>query len=96
MMGTLASSQARLADTCLFCYNICMNLKIIPIGNSLGVVFPKDLLAHLKVGAGELLAVAKSPDSVVMRAADGDFDAQLSVAREVMARRKRALRELAK
>jgi putative addiction module antidote len=73
-----------------------MNIKVIPIGNSAGIVLPKDLLAHLNVELGESLSVAKSPGSLSLRAAEDDFDAQMAAAREVMARRKRALRELAK
>ena len=73
-----------------------ITVKIIPIGNSQGVVLPKDLLAHLNVQVGEVLAVSKTPNSIDLRPADSHFDAQMAAAREVMARRKRALRELAK
>lgn len=71
-------------------------VKLIPIGNSQGVVLPKDLLAHLKIELGEFLTVSKTPNSIDLRPDDGDFDVQMAAAREVMARRKRALRELAK
>jgi putative addiction module antidote len=71
-------------------------LKITKIGNSAGVVLPKELLAHLEVGIGETLAVTKTPRGIELSAPESDFDAQMAVAREVMARRKRALRELAK
>lgn len=73
-----------------------ITVKIIPIGNSQGVVLPKDLLAHLNVQVGEVLAVSKTPNGIGLRPADSDFDAQMATAREVMSRRKRALRELAK
>lgn len=71
-------------------------LKIIRIGNSAGVILPKDLLAHLDVAVGGTLSVSKTPRGVELSAPDADFDAQMAAAREVMARRKRALRELAK
>lgn len=73
-----------------------ITVKIIPIGNSAGVVLPKDLLAHLNVQVGEVLTVSKTPNSIDLRPANSDFDAQLAAARVVMSRRKRALRELAK
>lgn len=71
-------------------------LKITRIGNSAGVVLPKDVLAHLDVAVGGTLSVSKTPRGIELSAPEADFDAQMAVAREVMARRKRALRELAK
>ncbi len=71
-------------------------LKITKIGNSAGVILPKELLAHLNASVGETLSVVLTPRGVELSAADADFDAQMAAAREVMARRKRALRELAK
>lgn len=79
-------------------YNVRMNItvKITKIGNSAGIILPKDVLAHLKAGVGETLTVSKTPGGYELRAVDTDFDAQMAAARDVMARRKRALRELAK
>lgn len=71
-------------------------LKVQKIGNSAGVILPKDLLSHLHVEVGETVAVTKTSHGIELRAPDADFDAQMAVAREVMARRRRALRELAK
>ena len=71
-------------------------LKIQKIGNSAGVILPKELLAHLQVAVGESVSVSKTPHGIELRAPDTDFEAQMAVAREVMARRRRALRELAK
>jgi putative addiction module antidote len=71
-------------------------LKITRIGNSAGVVLPKDVLAHLDVPIGGALSVTKTPRGIELSAPEADFDAQMAAAREVMARRKRALRELAK
>ena len=80
------------------CYNARMNtqLKITKIGNSAGVVLPKDVLAHLHVEVGETLSVVTTPRGIELSAAEPDFDAQMAAAREVMARRKRALRKLAR
>jgi putative addiction module antidote len=79
-------------------YNARMNmqLKITKIGNSAGVVLPKELLAHLDTAIGETLSVSKTPRGIELTPPESDFDAQMAVAREVMARRKRALAELAK
>lgn len=71
-------------------------LKITKIGNSAGVVLPRELLAHLGAQVGETLSVVITPRGIELSSAEPDFDAQMAAAREVMAQRKRALRELAK
>lgn len=72
-----------------------MPLKITKIGNSAGVILPKELLAHLDANAGDTLSVVLTARGIELSAAEPDFDAQMAAARDVMARRKRALRELA-
>ena len=71
-------------------------LKITKIGNSAGIILPKELLVHLGAGVGEALSVVTTPRGIELAAAEPDFDAQMAAARAVMAQRKRALRELAK
>ena len=80
------------------CYNARMNatLKITKIGNSAGVILPKELLAHLHAEVGGALSVVVTPRGIELSSAEPAFDAQMAAARDVMARRKRALRELAK
>jgi putative addiction module antidote len=82
-------------------YNICMNkpLKIIKVGNSAGMILPKEILVKLRVSPGDSVEFVEAEDnSINLRRFDEDaeFVAQMEVAREVMERRKRALRELAK
>lgn len=79
-------------------YNTRMNapLKITKIGNSAGVILPKDVLAHLGAEVGDSLSLVTTPRGIELSAEEPDFEAQMAAAREVMARRKRALRELAK
>lgn len=72
------------------------SLKITKIGNSAGVILPKEVLAHLRSGVGEELSLVITPRGIELSSAEPDFDEQMKAAREVMARRKRALRELAK
>lgn len=72
------------------------SLKITKIGNSAGVILPKEVLAHLNADVGETLSVVITPRGIELTTADADFDTQMAAARAVMARRKRALRELAK
>jgi death-on-curing protein len=62
----LTLRACRLALGNLLCYNICMNtqLKITKIGNSAGVVLPKELLSRLRVGPGDTLYATEAPDGV--------------------------------
>jgi putative addiction module antidote len=71
-------------------------LKIKKIGNSAGVILPKDVLAQLGAEVGDTLSVVKTPRGVELSAAQPDFEAQMKVAREIMVRYRDALRELAK
>ncbi|HEY6661890.1 MAG TPA: AbrB/MazE/SpoVT family DNA-binding domain-containing protein [Sphingomicrobium sp.] len=71
-------------------------LKLIPIGNSTGLILPKDLLAELGAEQGDTISYVKTADGIELRTTDANFDAQMEVARDMMRRRRKALRELAK
>ena len=73
-----------------------MPLRLVKIGNSTGVVLPKDVLARLGLAQGDSLSVSDTESGIELRPFQADFEAQMAAAREVMVRRKRALRELAK
>ena len=73
-----------------------MVLKVTRIGNSLGVILPKDAAAQLNVEAGDQLFLTPSPDGFRITPYDPEFETQITVAREVMRDRRDALRELAK
>lgn len=79
-------------------YNVRMNatVKIIKVGNSSGVILPKELLAELNVDRGDTLSVSRTPNGITLRPADPEFDAQMEIARKVMRKYRNALRELAK
>jgi putative addiction module antidote len=71
-------------------------LKIIQIGNSLGVTFPKEALALLNVEKGDSITMTPSPDGARLSPYDPEVSRQLEAARKIMKKRKHALRELAK
>ena len=71
-------------------------LKITAIGNSLGVVLPKEVLARLRVEKGDTLYLTEAPDGFRVTPYDPEFEAQMDVARRVMKKRRNVLRELAK
>ena len=71
-------------------------LKLTQIGNSVGVILPREMLAKLGVTKGDTLYAIDQPDGVRLTVADPDFAAQMEVARQVMKERRAVLRELAK
>jgi putative addiction module antidote len=73
-----------------------MQFKLTAIGNSVGVILPKEVLARLGVGKGDMLSAVETPDGVELRAYDPDFEAQMDAARKIMHKRRAVLRELAK
>jgi putative addiction module antidote len=71
-------------------------LKVIQIGNSLGVTLPKEALAALNVDKGDILTLTPAPDGFRVGTYDTDRSKQLEAARKIMKKRRYALRELAK
>ena len=71
-------------------------LKITRIGNSLGVVLPREVLARLRVEQGDVVYITESPDGLRLTAYDPEFERQMQAARGIMKRRRNVLRELAK
>jgi putative addiction module antidote len=71
-------------------------LKLIPIGNSTGVILPKDMLQRLGVEAGDQLFAVRTPHGVEFRRADPEFIEDMEIARKIMRERRAVLRELAK
>lgn len=79
-------------------YNVRMNatLKITKIGNSAGIILPKDVLARLRVGPGDTLHLTEAPDGVRLTASDPDFVAKMEMAEAIMREDRDILRALAK
>jgi putative addiction module antidote len=71
-------------------------LKITQIGNSLGVILPKEVLARLKVEKGDQIFMTDAPDGMRVSHNDPTFELQMKAAREIMKNRRQVLRELAK
>jgi putative addiction module antidote len=71
-------------------------LKLTQIGNSVGVILPKELLARLKVEKGDTLFATEATNGVTLTAYSPEFEAQMKAARRVMKKRRAVLHELAK
>lgn len=73
-----------------------IQLKLTSVGNSLGVVLPKEALARLKLAKGDTVYLTDSPDGYRLTPYNPEFEAQMDAARKIMKKRRAALRELAK
>ena len=72
-----------------------MKLKITAIGNSAGVILPKELLARLRLGKGDELYALETPDGIRLTNYDPEFAAQIEVAERIMREDRDVLRKLA-
>ena len=73
-----------------------IELKLTAIGNSVGVILPKEALARLKVSKGDTLYITETPDGYRLTPYDPAFEAQMVAARKIMKKRRAALGELAR
>ncbi len=71
-------------------------LKLTQIGNSTGVVLPKEALEKMNVSKGDVIYLTETPDGFRITPYDSEFERQMTVAKEVMKKRRNVLRELAK
>ena len=72
-------------------------LKLTQIGNSVGVILPKEVLARLKVGKGDTLYVTEAANGgVSLTPYDPGVDEQVELGREFMREYRDTFRQLAK
>lgn len=71
-------------------------LKIRKVGNSLGAIFPKEVLQKLKLQEGDTVLVTDTPDGVLLTPYDPNFDQAMVAYQKVNSHYKNALRQLAK
>jgi len=71
-------------------------LKVRKIGNSYGIVIPKEILNDLQVEEGQSLYMTKSPDGYMVTQADEQFEKTMAVFEDISKRYRNTLRELSK
>ena len=71
-------------------------LKLTQIGNSVGVILPKEILARLRLSKGDTLHVSETPDGIALTPYDPNFEAQVELGREFMREYRETFRALAK
>jgi putative addiction module antidote len=74
-----------------------VELKVRKFGNSLGVVLPKEVINRLHSSDGERLFLVEAPDGDYrLTSYDPEFERQMKIADEGMARYRNTLHALAK
>ncbi|WP_404424140.1 AbrB/MazE/SpoVT family DNA-binding domain-containing protein [Nibricoccus sp. IMCC34717] len=71
-------------------------LKVRAVGNSLGVILPKEVVGDLQVSEGDTLYITESPDGFRITSKDPAFAKAMEVYRRGAKRYRNALGELAK
>ncbi|TXI49590.1 MAG: AbrB/MazE/SpoVT family DNA-binding domain-containing protein [Lysobacter sp.] len=72
-----------------------MKLKVTTVGNSAGVILPKELLARLRLEKGDELYALETPGGIVLTTYDPELAAQMDVAEQVMREDRQVLHKLA-
>jgi putative addiction module antidote len=72
-------------------------LKLTQIGNSVGVILPKEVLAKMNVGKGDTVYLTEAANGGFnLTPYDDEFERQMEAARRIMKKRRNVLRELAR
>jgi putative addiction module antidote len=72
------------------------SVKLRAVGNSVGVVFPKELLARYNLSEGDSVQVVETADGFLLTPVSQDTEAQLQLGRELMKRYRETFAALAK
>lgn len=70
-------------------------LKLTTVGNSVGVILPKEILERLRVRKGDSLYVVETKQGIELTPYNPEFAAQMEAAERVMREDRDALRKLA-
>jgi putative addiction module antidote len=69
--------------------------KVISIGNSIGIILPKEVASRLRVEKGDTVYITDSPDGVRLSAYDDSLAQKLDAMEQVMRENRDVLRRLA-
>ena len=72
------------------------HVKVTQVGNSLGVVLPKEVVDRLGIARGHQLTLSVTANGIELSPFDPEFDEQMQLAEEIMDQYRDTLRELAK
>lgn len=72
------------------------SLKVTTVGNSAGVVLPKEVLEKLRVSKGDVLYLVEEPDGYKLTPYNEEFVAQMETAEDIMRQDRDVLKVLSK
>lgn len=73
-----------------------LKVKVTAVGNSMGILLPKEALSKMKASKGDILYLVENPDGYTITPYQQDFEAQIEETESIMKRYKNTLHELAK
>lgn len=73
-----------------------LKVKITAVGNSMGILLPKEALSKMNAGKGDTLYLVEGPEGYTLTPYQQDFEQQIDAASTVMKRYRNTLHELAK
>ena len=74
---------------------MAMTVKLTTVGNSTGIILPRELLEKLRVQKGDTLHVLETPNGIELTSFDPEMARQMDVAEQVMRKRRNLLKKLA-
>ncbi|MDD7985537.1 AbrB/MazE/SpoVT family DNA-binding domain-containing protein [Lentisphaera marina] len=70
------------------------SLKLRKVGNSTGMVFPKEFLQRLRVENGDELFLIETQNGIELSPYDPDFGQEMDLADQIMKKRRNVLKKL--
>ncbi len=72
-----------------------IKVKVTQIGNSMGILLPREALSKLKAEKGDTLYLVENPEGYTLTPYQQDFEIQMKAAEGIMKKYRNALKELA-
>ena len=70
-------------------------VKLTTVGNAVGIVLPRELLAKLRVNKGDTLYIIETPGGIELTPYRPDFARQMDLAEDIMCENRDTLKKLA-
>lgn len=72
-----------------------IKVKVTAIGNSMGILLPKEALSKMNAEKGDMLYLVENEDGYSLTPYEENFERQMKAAEVIMRRYRNTLRELA-
>ncbi len=71
------------------------SVKVVAVGNSTGIILPKEIVQRLRVEKGDMLYLVETPDGIELTPYDREFAEQMEAAENIMREDRDVLKKLA-